>query len=94
MTYVEGNIPDYLALRVRYITACRARSKAEAEALPRWTTIATLYDRATGEEVARAVANCGPRDNPSRKIGRAVAVGRAFKQFCQLAKGVEARHGI
>jgi hypothetical protein len=78
--FVESQIPEHLHLRVNYLTACRAKTKLEAEALPRWTTVAVLYD-ADGNEVVRGVSKCGPNDNPNRKIGRAIAVGRALRKY-------------
>ena len=65
--YKESNIPDHLRLQVHYHKGIK------------WVTTAKLYVRDTDELVAFAVAKCSPRDNHNRKIGRAIAVGRALK---------------
>lgn len=79
MRYVESNIPEDVTLRVHYRTSCRARTPGERELLPRWLTVAQIIDK-EGHLLAEGISRCGPKDNPSRKIGRAIAVGRALKQ--------------
>lgn len=81
MKYVESNLPEGLRLRVNYITRCRARSKREETLLPKWLTVAVISDEKTNRQLAVASASCGPHDNPNRKIGRAIAVGRALKKY-------------
>lgn len=67
--YKESNTPDHLALQVRYHKG------------KKWVTVAKLYVRATGELASWGQSICSPRDNPNRKIGRAIAVGRALKRY-------------
>lgn len=74
-SYKEKNLPDYLRLVVRY-----ARGAG-------WSSSARLYDRGTGELVAHGNAFCSPRDNPCRKIGRAICVGRALKMYWEKIDG-------
>jgi len=55
----------------------------------RYMTIATIYnpEEGTGNRVfpiAEGESTCGKRDIPNRKLGRAVAVGRCFKQLWEL----------
>ena len=77
--YVESNIPDGIQVHVRYTT--RYRSPENSRHLPKWYTQCQLISRETGEVVGYASSNCNEEDQPVRKIGRAVAVGRAFKVY-------------
>lgn len=43
----------------------------------KYMTIAKLRDKKSNEVVSEGVSYCSGVDNPCRKIGRAVAVGRA-----------------
>ena len=67
--FKEATIPADLVLRVRH---CRGI---------RWITYATLIDAATENIVAASMAVCSADDQPSRKIGRAIAVGRCLKKY-------------
>lgn len=78
MKYKESNVPDHLQLRVYYDTKFRNPASGEL-----WTTRAYLIDKVTGGIVARGESRCCPRDNPNRKIGRAIAVGRALLEYHQ-----------
>lgn len=44
-------------------------------------TICVLIDNSSGAILARGRSRVSPRDNPSKKIGRAISVGRAMKKF-------------
>lgn len=77
--YVESNIPSSLRVRVNYVS--RYRHPEQLASLPKWHTTATLIDKNSGAVVARATSSCNETDQPVRKIGRAVAVGRAFKSY-------------
>lgn len=79
----EQNIPGHLRVHVTYITQMRTDDPELRQMLPRWYTRAQLLDRETGRVVATGTAKCGPRDNPNRKVGRAIAVGRALKNYWQ-----------
>lgn len=78
MKLTENNIPDGVQLRVSYVS--RLRSDADHH-LPLWMTFARLIDSETNEVVASAHSNCSEKDIPSKKIGRAIAVGRALKEY-------------
>ena len=54
--------------------------RSERRKLPRYITVAKLYDE-TETMVAEGTATCSPRDNPSRKLGRIIAVNRCIKAF-------------
>lgn len=74
--FTENNIPSSLALRVTYLTP------EKVPGLPRGVkriTVARLFDKTSGKIVAEHASYCHERDNDNRKIGRAVAVGKAFK---------------
>lgn len=77
--YVEGNIPEGIKVHVRYTT--RFRSPDNSQHLPKWYTECRLICEETGKTVSFASSNCNEEDQPVRKIGRAVAVGRAFKSY-------------
>lgn len=79
MRFVESNIPDGIQVRVHYVT--RFRHPLQAEALPKWRTTCELVDRETGKVVGYHQTDCSEADMPVRKIGRAIAVGRAFKAW-------------
>ena len=75
--YSERSIPEGFRIRVQYVTRLRKNSRAANK----WLTIARLLDKTTNQCVSRAIAVCSEKDNPNRKIGRAIAVGRALKQY-------------
>ncbi len=79
MRYVESNIPQGIEVRVHYIT--RYRHPLQAEALPKWRTTCTLFDKETRQVVGYYQTDCHEDDMPVRKIGRAIAVGRAYKAW-------------
>ena len=70
--YKESQIPEHLYPYVRYTKGLPGTP---------WGTTCILRDKETNEEVARANAFCSDKDQPVRKIGRAIAVGRALKQY-------------
>lgn len=78
MKYVESNIPSKLRVFVRYTT--RFRAPDQSKYLPKWHTQCELVDE-EGNVVAFASSNCNEEDQPVRKIGRAIAVGKAFKKW-------------
>jgi len=44
-------------------------------------TTCDLIEDNSGETLSYGVATVSPRDNPSKKIGRAISVGRAMKRL-------------
>ena len=55
-----------------------------------YATTATIKNEETGVILAVGIARCSKRDNPSRKVGREVAGGRALKAWQALAINTEA----
>ncbi len=92
MKYTEQHIPAGLTLRVYYSHNQGTTNKHAAHLVgyfslsksirkrTDWYTRAVLLD-SNGADVAQGVAECSHRDNPSKKIGRAIAVGRALKSY-------------
>ena len=78
--FVESSIPNHIEVRVHYVTRYRCGPFA-SDNLPKWQTSCTLIDRDTRQVVAYHQAHCDEFDQPVRKIGRAIAVGRAFKSY-------------
>lgn len=78
MKLTEANVPSELILKVRYVS--RLRSNAD-HTLPLWMTFAYLKNPQTNETIASGQAECSEKDIPNRKIGRAIAVGRALKEY-------------
>jgi len=50
----------------------------------KWATHASIHRRSDNSQIIDQWSYCHERDNPNRKIGRAIAVGRAIK-FATLA---------
>ena len=79
--YVETNVPKNTSLRVHYL------QQGKVTGMPtnvKRITIAALIDKVTGEKLAEATSFCDKKDNDSRKIGRAIAVGRALKDYMRF----------
>ncbi len=75
--YVESNVPKNIKVRVQYL-------KNDVPGMPANTkriTVATLVNSNTGQQVGKGVSVCRQGDNDNRKIGRAIAVGRAVKEY-------------
>ncbi len=66
----EAHIPEDLYAQVRYLNKDTNRR-----------TECRLKRRTDNVELAYGVAVCGDNDNPNRKVGRAIAVGRALKDL-------------
>jgi hypothetical protein len=62
--YHDGNDPDH-----------RARG-TDPGTNAKWATRARLVDVDTGTVLAETWAFCNPRDNPNRKRGRIICIGR------------------
>lgn len=80
MKLTEANVPEYLTVRVVYLFEGRT-SKNQLKKIGKtntnYVTLARLVDD-DGNVVAEGRAACSQEDNPSRKIGRHIAVGRAL----------------
>ena len=83
--YTEQNIPENLRLQVVHLHAGNSSRKAR-HGYP-YVTLAKLISRDTERVVSSAKAICSRIENPSRKIGRAIAIGRALKAFTGVNKG-------
>lgn len=85
--YIEANIPQHLSLRVHH-----CKEPVCDEFHYNGVTIARLYDKRTRKQVSEGVAYCNlDKDAPSRKIGRAIAIGRALKEVDKRALQVVRR---
>lgn len=76
--YVETNVPKNTKLRVHYL------QQGKVPGLPKQikrVTVAQLFDKRTGSKVSEATSFCHENDNDNKKIGRAIAVGRALKGY-------------
>lgn len=83
MKYIESNVPDGLRVHVRrftqggkYVTKCDLIATDEPD---------------KGMVVCSGESSCHPKDNPNRKIGRAIAVGRALRTYHEGEPGSAAR---
>lgn len=86
--YTEAALPSHLRAQVVHLhtgNASKNQLKRIGKTNAKYVTIARLwdYDVNTDEEVcvAEGIAACSPKDNPSRQVGRAVAIGRALKEY-------------
>ena len=75
--YIETNVPKNMQLRVHYLQHGKVSGLPEQV---KRVTIAALFD-AKGRRVTEATSFCHEGDNDNRKIGRAIAVGRALKSY-------------
>lgn len=76
--YRETDLPEGYKVKI-YQKNLLEEFKKGVE-LYKWQTTAVIFDK-DDKEVLRHDALCGPLDNPSRKIGRHVAIGRVLKKF-------------
>ncbi|KKM68191.1 hypothetical protein LCGC14_1463310 [marine sediment metagenome] len=74
--YTEANIPEGIRAEVRYI-------KGALSGQSPWVTSCHLVENVTGKVMASGTAVCSAKDQPVRKIGRAMAIGRALKKYDQ-----------
>jgi len=81
--FIEANIPENLHLKVHHLhrgKISKSQLKRIGQHNTEYVTLARLYDRDTNL-VGEGKATCSNRDNPSRSVGRAVAVGRALQEY-------------
>jgi len=82
MKRLEANLPKHLRVHVVHLhegNVSRNQLKKIGHTNARYVTIARLLDDDT--VVAEGLSACSQKDNPSRKIGRAVAIGRALASY-------------
>lgn len=75
------NIPKNLYIHLQHLHA--GNSTNEQRSGHDYITVAHIVDE--NDKVTSAKAVCSPRDVPSRKRGRDIAIGRAYKKY--TAKG-------
>jgi len=78
LKYTESNVPKNTYIRVHYLT------QGKVQGMPsnvKRVTIATLKHSISGKKLSEGVSFCDNKDNDNRKIGRAIAVGRALKDY-------------
>jgi hypothetical protein len=73
---IETNLPETVKVNVLHLHA--GNSSARQRKGHSYRTIARLYDKRTDRLVGSGESYCSKRESPSRKTGRAVAVGRAM----------------
>ena len=84
MKYIESNIPEHLRVQVCHLhpgNTSHAQLKKLGHTKAKYVTLAKLRDKQTDQIVAEGVAACSPKDQPSRRVGRAVAIGRALADY-------------
>jgi len=84
--YTESQVPPSLTVHVYHEREPWLHFDKEGGSRPcsiyNGCTVARLIDVQTGDVKSEGVAYCNlNRDNPNRKIGRAIAVGRALKNY-------------
>jgi hypothetical protein len=81
--FIEANVPEHLRVHVLYLhegRCSRNQLKRIGGTKTNYVTIARLKDEA-GNIVGEGKAACSQKDNPSRQVGRAVAIGRALQEY-------------
>lgn len=71
------NIPDDLFIHIQHLHT--GNSTDEQRSGHDYITVAHIVD--TNDKVTSAKSICSPRDVPSRKRGRDIAIGRAWKKY-------------
>lgn len=97
--YIEANVPEELAVRVVYLFPSRPGvSKNKLKKLGRtntsYVTLCRLLDKDTKEVLAEGRAACSAEDKPNRKIGRAIAVGRALANYIEEQEDFDSMDGL
>ena len=81
--FVESNVPEHLRVCVTYLfegRVSKTQLKKIGQTRTTYVTLARLKDP-DGTVVAEGQSACSSKDCPSRKVGRAVAVGRALAEY-------------
>ncbi len=84
MKLTEANVPDHLRIHVVYLFKGRVSNnqlKRIGKTTAKYVTIAKLFTKEGDRLVAEGIAACSKTDNPSRKVGRHVAIGRALATY-------------
>ncbi len=94
MKYTEEKIPSGLHLKVVHLhqgNASRNQLKHIGKTNAKYVTLAKLVDE-ENRVVAKGRASCSQVDAPRRDIGRAIAVGRALKNYFHPPKITKEKH--
>lgn len=83
----EKVVPETIKIRVIHLH--RGNSSNRKRHGHAYVTIAQAIDKETGTIIKTRKAFCSKKDNPSRKIGRQVAVGRVLKDIDQDVEMME-----
>jgi len=81
--FVESNVPEHLRVCVTYLyegRVSKSQLKKIGQTKTSYVTLARLKDP-DGNVVSEGQSACSSKDCPSRRIGRAVAVGRALAEY-------------
>lgn len=79
--FVYRDDREFEVIRLVHLTPTTASGKARDK--KRWKTVATVRDTYNGVE-ATGIAWCSKRDNPSRRVGREISIGRAIAKLSPL----------
>lgn len=77
--YTEQNVPKNLIVKVNHFH--NGNSSKRMRHGKDYLTRCQLIDRETGELMGYGTAECHKGEAPRREVGRAVAVGRALKDY-------------
>ena len=77
--YRDGR--EFKVVRLVHLTPTTASGRARDK--KKWKTVAVVEDTYNGVR-ATGMAWCSKRDNPSRKIGRDIAIGRAVSKLSPI----------
>jgi hypothetical protein len=77
----KEELPEGYRIKIKHLHEGNVGKKLLMGA--RYATVAEVEDDKRNV-IATATAICGKRDNPSRKLGRQIAVGRALKKYTEL----------
>lgn len=86
MRYSEAVIPEWIRTQIIHLhpgNTSGNQLKKHGKTNAKYVTICKLFDRNTlpDRPIATGVAACSSKDNPSRALGRQIAIGRALKEL-------------
>jgi len=84
--FVESNIPSNVKVHVVHLHSGNSSRKQRNGHM--YKTICELHDRKTQNLLGVGKACCSKSDVPTRKLGRAIAVGRAMRAAGITYEGV------
>ena len=84
MKYTEQTVPEGVRVHVVHLhegNCSRNKLKSIGQTTTKYVTIAKLIDERNGQVIGMGKAVCSKVDSPTRKVGRAIAVGRACASY-------------